>query len=363
MVEKKIGIVTDKEFAQHHIPPAPNPLFISFETPLRIVSILKYFEKIDLFKDRRLVKLNPKVIDKSIIKLAHSEYHISKVKKMSERGGYIGEEIFIEEDTFELAKKAVGGAIQAVEKVLNKEVTHSIALIRPPGHHAVREKPSGLCLFNNIAISVYYLREKLYFNKKIAIIDIDAHFGDGTCQYFYEDPNILYISIHEFDFEEGDDGYIDELGENSAEGMNINFPVPYGLIDENFSEFIDILDPLLKEFSPEFIIVATGFDMYYDDPIGNCSLTTYSYYNFAKEIGRIADEICKGRLAFILEGGYSITGLPYCVRSLIQGLLSDDYLRPDHEFIEFFDICGQEISEMKAELIKLLGKYWNVFKK
>ncbi|MFX1391674.1 MAG: histone deacetylase [Promethearchaeota archaeon] len=356
----KIGIIVDNDFASKNIPPYPHPSFLSYESPLRIKAILDFLYKNQTFNDERVVKINPMHINEDILELAHSKYLINSVKNFSNRGmGLLEEEVFITEDTFELAKKAVGGAIQAIRSVVNDEVTQTIALIRPPGHHALREKASGLCVFNNIATSILYLRKKLQFEKKVAIIDIDCHFGDGIVQYFYDDPNVLYFSIHEYDFVEGDIGFIDELGEGEGIGKNINFPIPFNSIDNDFLECFDILEPILNEFLPDLIIIATGFDLYFADPIGNCLLTTEAYYQFTRKLLTIAEKICNGKLAFILEGGYSLIGLPVCIDSIIQALLKKKYKRPLFEYLDFSPRTKKrEISKIKSTLSKLLSSYW-----
>ncbi|MHA1912969.1 MAG: histone deacetylase family protein [Promethearchaeota archaeon] len=357
----KIGIIVDKDFAEKNNPPYPHPIFLSYESPLRIQTILNYLEIKDVFENERVFKIGVNPVEESTLNLAHTKYHIDSIKNISSRGyGLLGDEVFVTEDTFELAKKAVGGTIVAVENVLNQQVDQSIALIRPPGHHALREKASGLCIFNNIANSIIYLRQKLQRILKVAIIDIDAHFGDGLVQYFYEDPSVLYFSVHEFDFVEGDIGFIDELGAEEGLGKSINFPIPPKTTDAHFLTFMDILEPLLEEFDPEIIIIAAGFDLYFADPIGNGSLTSISYYNFARRILNIAKNICEGKVAFILEGGYSLIGLPYCVYAVIQGLLGYEYEQPD---FEKFDVSEEEkeedIKKIKNSLKKLLSNYWD----
>ncbi len=363
---KKIGIVVDEDFALKHLPPFPRPSFYSYENPYRIKFILDYMDKIELFNDERIIKRVPKDIDESVLELAHSKYYINSIKQLSRKGGggLLGDEVFVVKDTYSLAKKAVGGAIEAIESVLNKELGQSIALIRPPGHHATREKASGLCIFNNIANAILYLRKRINYKKKIAIIDIDDHFGDGLCQYFYEDPNVLYFSIHEFDFVNGDVGDIDELGEDEGRGTNINFPIPMDLRDNEFLEFMDILEQILKEYRPDLIIIATGLDMYFADPIGNCLLTSISYYKFTEKILKIAEDVCEGKLAFILEGGYSLIGLPVCIDAIIKALLNKEYKRPDFENKAFpVDTKNKEIiDKIKFELKNLLKNYWLALK-
>ena len=360
MKENKIGIVVDEDFATKNVPPYPRPVFMSYESPLRVKAIFDYFNKIDLFSNKRIVKILTNRIDDSTLLLTHSTYHVDLIKRLSSYGsGILGEEIFITKDTFNLAKKAISGTIEAIRKVLNQEVSQSFALVRPPGHHAFRERASGLCIFNNIANAIMYFRTELNYDKKIAIVDIDDHFGDGLAQIFYGDASVLYFSIHEFDFEEGDMGFIDELGEGEGLGKNINFPVPAGMTDDDFLEFFDVLEPVLKEFRPDIIIVAAGFDMYFDDAIGNCLLTSASYYNFTKYIVNIAEEICEGKLVFVLEGGYSLIGLPVCVHAVLKALLKESHERHPFEEIYFSkDSKKTDIIKIKLALKKLLANYW-----
>lgn len=356
----RIGIITDDDFSSKNVPPYPHPTFLSYESPLRIKTILKFLEIKKVFMNERIIKIEPIPVVESILGLAHTKYHIDSVRNFSKRGyGLLGDEIFITEDTFELAKKAVGGTIQAIKSVLNSDVNQSFALVRPPGHHALQEKASGLCIFNNIANSIIYLQKKLHYNKKIAIIDIDAHFGDGLVQYFYDDPNVLYFSVHEFDFVEGDIGFIDELGEGEGLGKSINFPIPMNTSDDDFLEFMDLLEPILNEFNPDLIIVAAGFDLYFADPIGNGLLTSISYYRFTEKLLKISERICGGKMAIILEGGYSLIGLPYCVYAVIKALIGEKYEPPIFEKIQFStEAKNEEISKIKNSLRNLLADYW-----
>ena len=359
-MKKKIGIVLDDAFSIQHLPPYPHPTFFSYESPLRMTSIINYLEKLHLFNNERIIKLTPKIIDDSIIKLAHSQYYIDIIKRLSNSGhAILGEDIFITKDTFLLSKKAVGGVIEAIESIIENKVNQSFALIRPPGHHASRDNASGLCIFNNIANSILYLRKKKNYKKKIAIIDIDDHYGDGIAQYFYDDPSVLYFSVHEFDFIEGDIGFITELGEGEGLGTNVNFPIPINTSDHYFLEFMDILKPILKEFNPDIIIIAIGFDMHFSDQIGNCLLTSKSYFKFTEQILEISKEICDGKLAFILEGGYNLIALPICVYAVIKALLYEEFTLSKFEKIDFSKYNNKEkIRKTKIALKNLLKKYW-----
>ena len=226
------------------------------------------------------------------MELVHSKDYIEKIKNACVSGSFLAE-VNLNNDSWEAAKTAVGLSVLAAEN-------NSFAAVRPPGHHATRESASGLCIFNNIAIAIMYLRSTLNFNGKIAIVDMDHHFGDGLARYFYGDPSVLYFSIHEFDYQNADLGLINELGEGLGKGTNINYPLPSSIIGSEFMSMFEILEPILTEFQPELIIVATGFDMYFADPIGNCYLTSKVYHQFSKKIIELSETLCEGKISFIL---------------------------------------------------------------
>ncbi len=359
-----IGIISDKDFEMLNEPPFPRPYFEAFETPLRIKCIKDYFEKEKLFEDNRIKKIPIRNLEKieTILELVHTKYHVDSIKYFSNlASGSVGETVFITEETFKLAKKAIEGTITAFNSVISGEVNQSFAFIRPPGHHALRDVASGLCIFNNIAVGIQYLRKIKKNAKKFAIIDIDNHYGDGIAKFFYEDPEVLYFSIHEYDFDQGELGFIHELGNNEGLGYNINFPIPPKTTDKYYLEFFDILEAVFSEFKPEIIIVACGFDCHYTDPIGNCLLTANSYIKFTQKLLILANNVCNGKISFILEGGYSLSALPICSYSIVKTLLGDMVNLPSQEKIEFpedLDI-SKVIAKVKGELNNLLRDYWS----
>lgn len=359
-----VGIISDKDFEMLNYPPYPRPYFESFETPLRIKYIMDYFEKNNLFEDNRIKKIPIQTFDEieTIIELVHTKYHIDSMKFFFHMGfGSIGESVFITKDTFQLAKKAVEGTITAFNSVLTGDVKQSFAFIRPPGHHALRDVASGLSIFNNISVGIEYLRKIRKNAKKIAIVDIDNHYGDGIAKFFYEDPDVLYFSVHEYDFEQGELGFIHELGSKEGIGYNINFPIPPKTTDQYYLEFFDVLELIFSEFRPEMIIVACGFDCHYTDPIGNCLLTANSYIQFTQKLLGLAKKICDGKISFILEGGYNLNALPICSYSIIKTLLADPVALPFVEkiiFPEDLDI-KETITRIKTELIGLLKDFWS----
>jgi acetoin utilization deacetylase AcuC-like enzyme len=356
-----VGIISDKDFEILNEPPYPHPYFESFENPLRIKCIMDYFKKEKLFEENRVKKIPINKFDDSIIELVHSKYHIDSIKFFSKMGsGNIGETVYITKDTFNLSKKAIEGTITALSSVISGDINQSFAFIRPPGHHALRDIASGLCIFNNIAIGIQYLRNIRKIANKIAIIDIDNHYGDGLAKIFYEDQDVLYFSVHEYDFEQGELGSIYELGNNKGLGYNINFPIPCNTTDDYYLEFFDIMEPIFTKFNPELIIVACGFDCHYTDPIGNCLLTANSYIKFTQKLLKLANKICNGKISFILEGGYSLSALPICSFSIIKELLGEQVDLPIQEKIKFPENLeiSKTIRQTKTELMDLLRNFW-----
>jgi acetoin utilization deacetylase AcuC-like enzyme len=358
---RTIGLITDDDFATKHDPPYPNPVFVSYERPLRVSAIMNYFERMNLFSREQIQEFPPRQIGENVLKLAHSQYHIDTIKRLTKFGGSImGEDVFIAPETFSVAKKAVGGVIEAMERVLNRDFAQAFALVRPPGHHAFREEASGLCIFNNIATAILYLREKKQYKKKIAIIDIDDHYGDGIARYFYEDPSVLYFSVHEFDFLEGDLGFTSDVGAGEGLGTSINFPIPLYSTDDEFLEFFDIITPILKEFEPDMLVVPTGFDMYFGDPIGNCCLTSKSYYEFTSRILAIAEQLCDGKVVFSLEGGYDLIGMPICCYAIFLALLKESFVDHPFEQLELSRYSKKrEIVKIKKSLRNTLKPFWD----
>lgn len=222
---------------------------------------------------------------------------------------------------------SAGGAIKAMNLVMEKSTNKAFALIRPPGHHAqtVVYGDRGFCIVNNVAIMVEKLRQ-LYGNLKVAIVDTDCHHGDGTQDVFWNDKNTLVISLHQ----DGrtlypGSGFTDELGSPNAYGYNINIPLPPNTSDKGYLYIVDnVVLPILKDFKPDIIINSAGQDNHYSDPLTNMNLSALGY---AKLNEKLNPNIA------VLEGGYSILGaLPYINVGIILAMSNNDYsnvIEPD----------------------------------
>ena len=292
----------------------------------------------------------------------HSSYLVELVENLSDVGyGGIGNLVQATSDTMEIALLSAGGAYLAIKDVYKGKTDQSFALIRPPGHHAIRDESDGLCIFNNIAVSIAKLRKEQHFQGKIACIDIDTHLGDGIQKIFYEDPNVLYTSIHEFI--PGESGMFSEIGAGDGKGFNICYPVPLEAGDVYLKGYCQFLESYLKQYKPDLIIVALGLDGHWADPIGNLSYSSKGYGYFAKWVHSLANKVCSGKLALIYEGGYNLAVLPYLAEIFLCEFTKNTHSTPfeDHIF-PYLNELKTEVSEIKKyqKLLKEeLDPYWD----
>jgi len=222
-------------------------------------------------------------------------------------------------DTFQAAKLAAGGLLSLVEAVHLGKVNNGFAFVRPPGHHAESNRAMGFCIFNNIAIAAAKLLNH-YNLKKILIVDWDLHHGNATQHSFYDSSQVLYFSTHQYPYYPGT-GSFEEVGEGPGKGYTVNVPLAPGAGDNEFMMiFRQILQPLAREFCPDFVLLSAGFDTYFQDPLGGMRVTPRGYAGLTQVALEIAEELCQGKLALTLEGGYSLEGLRDSVREVLTEL-------------------------------------------
>lgn len=241
------------------------------------------------------------------VELVHAIEYIRLVEAVCRTGGGLLdlEDTVVSPESFDVALYAVGGTLKAVNLVIKKEFENAFALVRPPGHHASRFRACGFCLFNNVSIAAEYLQEK-YKLRRILILDIDAHHGNGTQETFYDTDKVLYISLHEDPSSFPGTGFIDEIGEGEGLGYKVNVPFPFNTGDEIYLKaFEEIVDPVIRCYKPQFMLVSAGFDGHYTDPVGNLSLSSSCYHEIFSRIVGLASETCGKKLVAVLEGGYS----------------------------------------------------------
>ncbi len=254
----------------------------------------------------------------------HTKEYLEFLMRESEKGvSIIDYDTNIPKGVFQRALLAAGGAIRAAKAVLDREVDNAFAMVRPPGHHAKPWIGAGFCYLNNMAIMVKWLLKRGF--ERIAILDWDAHHGDGTQEVFYEDDRVLFISTHQIPLYPGT-GYPHECGAGKGEGYTINIPLPPGTGDEGYMMVIDeIIEPVILEFSPQFIAISAGQDNHFTDPLTSLALTAKGYAEMMRWAVEMSKELCNGRLVAVLEGGYSVeAALPYTNLGIIAAMAGLD---------------------------------------
>ena len=320
-----ISLVTDKiAFISHpkaslHRMPFPKPHLESFENPLRFQMAERYLEQSGVLSEMIRVTA-PRATLKDPL-LVHSPYLVNTVELMSEIGsGQLGEAAYASPDLLRAALLTVGGAMKGVDMVLAGEVKHAFVLMRPPGHHASTSNPMGLCYFNNVAIATKHALQNETI-RRVAIIDFDDHHGNGTSEIFYANPNVQYISFHEYDFENFGLGHYEELGYGDGKGTNINIPLMETSPDISYESAIRrIMIPALKSFKPDLIMVSAGYDAHYADPVGNMDIDSRTFWRFGREIDKIINTTNAKGSVWVLEGGYNPFAIGPSIHASLEGL-------------------------------------------
>ncbi|MFQ6074005.1 MAG: histone deacetylase [Candidatus Bathyarchaeia archaeon] len=292
------------------------------ESPARLRVIKEDLERSGVLETGRCSIVKPRPARLEDVELVHDPDYVSLVKRLCESGGGLLDlgDTVVSPESFEVALLAVGGAIEAVKLVAEEKFQNAFALVRPPGHHAGRYYALGFCVFNNVAIAAEYLLR--YFGlKRVLILDIDAHHGNGTQEIFYDTNKVLYLSLHQDPRGFPGTGFIDEVGEGEGRGYTVNLPLPLRTPDEVYLKAFDqIAVPIARQYKPEFVLVSVGFDGYYADPIGALSLSIHAYTKVFSKVVNLASQLCNGRLVPILEGGYNLKVLGRMASGVIAKL-------------------------------------------
>jgi len=282
--------------------------------------------------------------DEALLRI-HTRTHVEAIAATAGKASMIDPDTFTSPETAPLAKLAAGAAIQAVDHCLagwrvlpndrRSTATGSakaLALVRPPGHHAEADRAMGFCFFNNIAIAAAHARARGV--DRVAIVDYDVHHGNGTQRSFYDDPNVLFVSTHQYPFYPGT-GAATEIGSGAGVGFTVNVPIEGGATDGDYQrEFDAIVTPVLRTFRPNLLLVSAGFDAHERDPLAQMRVTTAGFEWMTTRLRDLADELCDGRLALITEGGYDLRALAESLDAIcgvLEGTTLDkggDALRP-----------------------------------
>ncbi len=292
------------------------------ERPDRLKAIQNIVEESGL--NELLVRLRPDYAPLEWVERLHDPDYIRRFREACEQGRQIidTQDCGISRDSYQTALLAVGGVLLAVDAVMKGEVANAFCAVRPPGHHAERDRAMGFCFFNNIAIGAVYALEH-HGLERVAIVDWDVHHGNGTQHLFEEDPRVFYVSLHEDpQYCYPGTGYRREEGKGPGQGFTLNLPFPPRSDDNDYLEALkkEAL-PRLRQFAPQLVMISAGFDAHLKDPLAHQNLTREGYRDMGRLLLDLALETAQGRLITVLEGGYNLEVLEECVEDHLRLLL------------------------------------------
>ncbi len=305
----RTGIVYDPIYLKHdtgdHV-----------ERAERLVRIMRTLESSRLAGE--LTSIPARAATNEELCLVHSPDYVKYIKGFG--SGWLDPDTYMSPDSYQAALYAAGGAAEAVQRIIEGKITSAFALVRPPGHHASSNKAAGFCIFNNVAVAARKALKDLKLSR-VMIVDYDVHHGNGTQDIFYGDRSVLYFSTHQYPHYPGTGSY-DETGSVEAKGTKINVPLPPFCGDREYVQiFNEILVPAARRYRPELILVSAGFDGHWMDMLAQMQLTVSGYRKMASILMELAGELCRGRLLFVLEGGYDLKAIAASVEATFEVLL------------------------------------------
>jgi len=308
----KTGLITSDTYQNHNTGDG-HPEKID-----RVSAVIDNFKKLD---NKNLVWKKPSKFNRSLLEITHNSDYISFVERSFPKKGlsFLDGDTIVSPGSKEATTDAVGSIIAAIDGVQNNEFKNAFCAVRPPGHHAEKNKAMGFCIYNNVAVGANYLIDKYKLNK-IAIIDFDVHHGNGTQDIFYDNEKILYISTHQYPFYPGS-GTEQEKGKYN----NIfNIPLPAGTTSEEYLNAYEYVLKKIDKFKPEFILLSAGFDAHKDDPLAQFQLESKDFYEITKRTLGLSKLYCSGKVVSILEGGYDLLALQESTEMHVKALLEFD---------------------------------------
>ena len=299
-------LITSPRFGEHVTPPG-HP-----ERPERA----RVFDEVAAgWRARGGKTIEPRPASRDELARVHDERHLDRIERVAGKPSMLDADTFTSPESYEIALLAAGATVQAVEHVLRTRET-AFALVRPPGHHAERDKAMGFCLYNSVAVAASAAIASGI--ERVAVVDIDVHHGNGTQWIFYDDPRVLYVSSHQFPFYPGT-GAAGETGTGQGTGFNVNIPMEAGSTDADYDlVYRAIAVPVLEQFKPQLTLISAGYDAHEADPLASMRMTAHGY---ARILARLTAAAAKsGVLALVTEGGYDLPALRDCLESSLSVL-------------------------------------------
>jgi acetoin utilization deacetylase AcuC-like enzyme len=260
----------------------------------------------------------PRAAERGELLRVHSEQHLATIDRTAGRTSSLDPDTFTSPHSRDVALVAAGAALVGVETIVQSKATRAFALVRPPGHHAERDRAMGFCLYNNVAAAAAHA--VALGMERVVIMDYDVHHGNGTQWIFYEDPRVLYISTHQYPFYPGT-GAAEDVGRGKGLGYTVNVPLEAGATDGDYREvFKAVVTPVIDQFKPELVMISAGFDAHERDPLARMRLSTAGYASLTAALSEAADRHCHGRIVAVTEGGYDLDALKACLQTTVSVL-------------------------------------------
>lgn len=346
---KKTGIVKDQRYLQHSAG-AYHP-----ESPERLAAVHAMLENPAMVD--KFVQITPREATHKEIEMIHALSYVEYIASTAGKDSvYLDPDTATSPESYEIAKLAAGGLLNAIDNVMEKKVDNAFALVRPPGHHAEYDRAAGFCIFNNVAVGAMHAINK-YGLKKILIVDWDLHHGNGTQHSFEDDPRVLYFSTHQYPYYPGT-GSLQEIGRGKGAGYTINVPLGTGMGDADFVKiFRKILQPVANQYKPDFVLISAGFDTYFQDPLGGMRVTPKGFAALTRILLNIADSCCGGRFVVVLEGGYHVMGLAESIKAVLEEMRDDTHY-PEEKLAALEKETGADniIKQVAAKI----SPYWKL---
>ncbi len=290
------------------------------------------------------------------------------IRRVSDTAGrrydYLDQDTATSAHSYDAALLAAGSVIKGVDLLMEGEIDNGFALVRPPGHHAEKDRSMGFCLFNNVAVAAWHAKTK-HNLERVMIVDWDLHHGNGTQFSFYDTSRVLYLSTHQFPYYPGT-GALQETGIGEGEGYTVNIPLPGGFGDNEYAAiFNDIVVPVGRSYQPELILISAGFDIYHGDPLGSMSVSPAGFSYMTRALQTLADEICAGRMLVTLEGGYNLKGQRDGALAVLSELVGEPLVEDGSEFYlddeteKHFKNC-HNTDDAVGRAIEAAGRFWKI---
>jgi acetoin utilization deacetylase AcuC-like enzyme len=336
----RLRVFSSPRFADHVTPPGHPERISRAEVLLSVAADLR---------SAGAEVVEPRRVTDEELRRVHDPDYLTLLRETAGRAVALDPDTFTSPESYETARFAAGAATGAVDAVLDGSPgTRAFALVRPPGHHAERARAMGFCLFNNVALAAAHARARGI--ARVAIVDYDVHHGNGTQATFYQDPNVLFISSHQYPYYPGT-GAAGETGAGPGKGFTVNLPLAAGGTDADYERvFGEVALPILRQFAPGLILISAGFDAHADDPLGGMRLTAAEFVRLTAAIVSAADACCEGRVVALTEGGYDLKALADCTRAVGQTLGGDtpDVPRPEGDTARAAATCAAVVPELRA---------------